>query len=142
MVSTSGTWKFFRRKPIAILCGVLLFVIWSLDFYLQHSSDRDSLELPPSSIVAGNEEIPPVELSEPPEPLKPSEPVESSESSESSENTAPDDKIDEPPRDLSLHVFDDAAIRDLCANAPWDSGADLVINCEGRVGGIGMTLQT
>ncbi len=41
-----------------------------------------------------------------------------------------------------MEKFDETPLRDLCAQTSWASSADVVINCEGRVGGVGMTCTT
>lgn len=43
-----------------------------------------------------------------------------------------------PTATLILDDFDPAPIRGLCAQTDWRLSKDVVINCEGRVGGVGM----
>jgi len=43
------------------------------------------------------------------------------------------------PANVIMFEFDETPIRQLCAQTSWASSADVVINCEGRVGGVGMT---
>jgi hypothetical protein len=43
-----------------------------------------------------------------------------------------------PTTNVIMDEFDETPIRELCAQTSWASSADVVINCEGRVGGVGM----
>lgn len=44
-----------------------------------------------------------------------------------------------PSANVGMIEFDQTPIRELCSQTSWASSADVVINCEGRVGGVGMT---
>jgi len=43
-----------------------------------------------------------------------------------------------PTATLIMNEFDKTPIRELCAETSWGPSRDVVINCEGRAGGVGM----
>jgi hypothetical protein len=47
-----------------------------------------------------------------------------------------------PIATLTTDEFDPSPIREICAQTTWAPSRDVVINCEGRVGGVGMIYST
>lgn len=42
------------------------------------------------------------------------------------------------PDEIVLAEYDESGIREMCANSSWADSRNVVVNCEARVGGVGM----
>lgn len=63
-------------------------------------------------------------------PLPPAPPVETETVKSGSEELRPDEIV--------LAEYDETPIREMCANSSWADSRNVVVNCEARVGGVGM----
>ena len=46
------------------------------------------------------------------------------------------------PDEIVLAEYDETPIREMCANSSWADSRNVVVNCEARVGGVGMLPQS
>jgi hypothetical protein len=61
-------------------------------------------------------------------PLPPAPPVE----------TVKSGSAELRPDEIVLAEYDETPIREMCANSSWADSRNVVVNCEARVGGVGM----
>ncbi|KFY12522.1 hypothetical protein V492_03823 [Pseudogymnoascus sp. VKM F-4246] len=130
-----------QRRCISLALTLFLIFFFCASYWLWSGAEHVRL-VPSSSFHSGDDAAPAaasgvggveVEIQ-----TKPAAPAPT----ETETDTLKSPSLEIRPDEIVLAEYDESAIRDLCKNSSWADSRNVVVNCESRVGGVGMLPQS